>query len=127
MAQLSTLGLFAMHTFFTILIFVVLSPFVLVLLFAIWLGVDRLIQVSRGYVIRISGHFRTTVIFYSEGKNRLHLISHDTKRTFHLPDSAEWIATMPEWARDKREQILDRITRDWRTTKFYRLKFDEKA
>ena len=46
------------------------------------------------------------------------------ERSFRLATSEEWEAIVPEWARNRREEILERIRRDWRTTRFYRLKFE---
>ena len=64
-----------------------------------------------GYYVYKRGGAEDGILFYSEQGRELQFYFDRRADTIYIPSDAKWKQTMPIWARDHKQQIVDRIKR----------------
>ena len=70
-------------------------------------------QKKRGYIIEPGGGAEDMLIYYREGENSIYLYGERKDGFVIVPSNAEWERSMPEWAKGRKGQIMERIYADY--------------
>ena len=70
---------------------------------------QRLIRKKQGYSIYKSGGAEDGFIVYGEGGKTVKLYFDRVQDTIYVPSDAKWKEIMPEWAKEKKHEIVARI------------------
>ena len=70
---------------------------------------QQLARKKRGYYIDKSGGAEDGFIVYHEGGKSVKLYFDRAQDTIYVPSDAKWKETMPEWAKEKKHEIIARI------------------
>ena len=70
---------------------------------------ERLRRLIEGYYTYMSGGAEDGDLVYREGGNTLRLYFTRRPHTIYVPSNAKWIEVMPEWAKENKKLIMNRI------------------
>lgn len=98
---------------------VLLVPFVLIMLVKIWQQFKRVYSLtSRGFH---SEQIRKGQLRYEEihnSKSRSFVLKLENTESGHyelfIPNESAWLTSVPDWAHDRRNEIAERIAQTWR-------------
>ena len=88
--------------------------FSLVLAVIVLAGVARrkLIRKKQGYSIYKSGGAEDGFVVYGEGEKTVKLYFDRVQDTIYIPSDVKWKEIMPEWAKEKKHEIVARIKKE---------------
>lgn len=93
-------------------------------LFWLWMKVDHFAQARRGYIIEQIGYNHDIAVTYTEGKQTLYLSGKRETMTIAVPTPEQWQTQMPDWAQERRSEIMSRIYRHCQRSRY---KFNDRA
>lgn|SRR5689334_15764665 len=70
---------------------------------------ERIRRKRDGYYVYKRGGAEDGILFYSEHGRELQLYFDRRTDTIYIPSDGKWKQTMPAWAQDDKQQIVDRI------------------
>ncbi len=85
----------------------------LLLVLVRWAFISRR-DARRGYSIRLINSYAPEggTVKYEEGENRIELYFDWEQFTIYVPSDEAWMRDMPDWAKPRKTEIMDRIRRE---------------
>jgi hypothetical protein len=89
--------------------FLLLGLGVLVLVIVIPVVRERLRRKKEGYYVSKRGGADDGILVYNEGGKTLQLYFNRANDTIYVPSDLRWQGIMPDWARERKKEIVSRI------------------
>ena len=81
----------------------------ILLMIAVAIARERLRRRKEGFYVYKRGGGEDGVLIYKEGENSLQIYFNRLEDIIYIPSAGMWKEVMPDWARERREEILTRI------------------
>ena len=82
---------------------------VIVFIVIVSLGGEYIRRFLEGYYTYMSGNAEEGELDYKDGKNTIRLYFRRRPRVIYVPTNVKWVELMPDWAKEEKKFIMDRI------------------